>query len=86
MHHFDIASIVGGATVFGIVAHAVNTFPQPTNAYAKWLLGTVQFAVGQRMQAQRTMSAAPFEDAVGTAQTPVTAFPSDTSTPPTSGR
>ena len=68
-HHFDLASILGGATAFGIVAHAVNTFPQPSNAYAKWLLGTVQFAVGQRMQAQRTMSAAPFETAAGTATT-----------------
>ena len=71
MHHIDYISVIEGATAFGIIAHAVNTFPQPVNVYAKWLLGTVQFAVGQRMQAQRTMSAAPFENAEGTAQAPV---------------
>ena len=62
MHmHFDWASVLGGATVLGIVAHAVNTFPQPTSPLGKWALGCIQYAVGQRIQAQNTMSAAPFE-------------------------
>ena len=45
-----------GATGMGLLAHAVNTFPPPENAYAKWLLGTIQWLVGQRMQSQRTFS------------------------------
>ena len=61
MHHFDLASILGGVTAMGILAHAVNTFPQPSSPMGKWILGCVQFAVGQRLQAQTTMSAPPFE-------------------------
>jgi hypothetical protein len=45
-----------GSTVFGIISHAVNTFPQPTNPYGKWLLGTIQWIVGQREQGLKTMS------------------------------
>lgn len=46
---------VAGGTALGIVAHAVNTFPTPTNKYGAWLLGTVQFAVGQRVAARNTL-------------------------------
>lgn len=46
--------ILSGAAGFGIVAHAVNTFPTPINKYGAWLLGVVQFAVGQRVAAQNT--------------------------------
>jgi len=53
------ADVLTGATVIGVIAHAVNTFPVPTNAYAKWLLGVVQFAVGQREKAEATMATAP---------------------------
>lgn len=45
---------LSSVTVFSIVAHAVNTFPQPTNVYGKWLLSTIQFIVGQRSQALQT--------------------------------
>ena len=77
MHHFDFESILTGATALGIIAHAVNTFPQPQSPIAKWILGTVQYAVGQRLQAQSTMSAAPFEQ-----KTPPTPPPTSTSAPP----
>lgn len=46
-----------GATGLSIVAHAVNTFPVPENRYAKWFLGTIQYAVGQRQQARETKAA-----------------------------
>lgn len=45
-----------GATGIGILSHAVNTFPVPENKYGKWLLGTLQYVVGQRAQAQATMN------------------------------
>ena len=46
---------MGGATAVGIIAHAVQSFPTPTNKYAAWFLGVIQFAVGQRQQAINTM-------------------------------
>ena len=68
--HFDLTSVLGGATVLGIVAHAVNTFPQPKSPIGKWLLGLIQYTVGQRIQAQSTMSAPPFEQPNQTPETP----------------
>lgn len=46
---------LAGSTALGIVAHAVNTFPTPSSPFGKWLLGIVQFVVGQRMQAQQNI-------------------------------
>lgn len=46
-----------GASALALIGHAVNTFPTPENPYGKWLLGTVQFAVGQRLQSQATKAA-----------------------------
>lgn len=46
---------LSGSTATGIVAHAVNTFPQPQNVYWRWLLGTIQWAVGQRTQGAATI-------------------------------
>jgi hypothetical protein len=43
-----------GAAALGIVAHAVNTFPTPKSDLGKWILGTVQYIVGQRLQAVQT--------------------------------
>ena len=45
---------LAGGTALSIVAHAVNTFPTPKNPYGAWLLGTIQFAVGQRVAARNT--------------------------------
>lgn len=47
--------VLTGATAVGIVAHAVNSFPTPTNKYGSWLLGVIQFAVGQRYVGQNTI-------------------------------
>lgn len=49
MQHWG--DVLAGATAFGIVAHAVNTFPTPSNQYGQWLLGIIKFAVGQRLSA-----------------------------------
>lgn len=48
-------TFLSGAVGLGIVAHAVNTFPTPANQYGAWLLGVVQFAVGQRVVAKNTL-------------------------------
>lgn len=50
--------VLTGATAFGIIAHAVQSFPTPKNPYGSWLLGVVQFAVGQRQRAQNTVNGA----------------------------
>lgn len=49
-----IAMFLAGSTAMGLIGHAVNTFPPPASALGKWLLGVVQFAVGQRMQSLET--------------------------------
>jgi hypothetical protein len=51
--HFQI--FLSGATVLGIVAHAVQSFPTPENKYAQWLLGVIQYIVGQRIRAMNTL-------------------------------
>ena len=53
LEHFEI--FLAGSTALGIVAHAVNTFPTPANAYGQWLLGVVKFIVGQRQSAMNAM-------------------------------
>jgi hypothetical protein len=52
-------TFLSGSTAMGIVAHAVNTFPQPKSAFWSWVLGTIQYAVGQRTQAAVTKSTPP---------------------------
>ena len=54
VQHF-VETALGSAAVMGAVGHAVNTFPTPTNPYGKWLLGCIQWIVGQRTQSQETM-------------------------------
>lgn len=46
---------LSGATALGIVGHAVNTFPTPSNKYGAWFIGVLQYVVGQRQQALNTM-------------------------------
>jgi len=53
--HFDWDNFLMGMTFLGIVAHAVNTFPTPGNAYGQWILGIVKFAVGQRVSAMNAI-------------------------------
>jgi hypothetical protein len=57
MHHLaeHWGDVLAGASVVGLVAHAVNTFPTPDNAYGAWLLGVIQFAVGQRVASKNTL-------------------------------
>lgn len=55
MHSQDLISFLAGSTVIGILAHAVNTFPTPANKYGQWLLGTIQYIVGQRVVASNTI-------------------------------
>jgi len=50
-----IISVISGATFTGIVAHAVNTFPVPSNKYSIWILSVIQFAVGQRDNSAQTL-------------------------------
>lgn len=53
--HFDWDNFLYGATVLAIIAHAVNTFPTPGNAYGQWFLGIIKFAVGQRVSAMNAI-------------------------------
>jgi len=56
-HIYFHAMVFGsGLSAAVIVAHAVNTFPTPRNRYGAWLLGVIQFAVGQRVAAMNTLN------------------------------
>lgn len=52
----DISGMFTGATIVGLLGHAVNTFPVPNNIYGKWFLGTIQWFVGQRENASNTVN------------------------------
>lgn len=45
-----------GSTVLAFVAHMVQTIPTPENKYAQWILGGVQWLVGQRIRANNTLA------------------------------
>lgn len=49
-----ITMFLAGSTALALIGHAVNTFPVPASPIGKWLLGVVQFAVGQRLQSMQT--------------------------------
>lgn len=51
-----VVMFLAGSTAAGLIGHAVNTFPVPNSPIGKWLLGVIQFAVGQRIQALQTRS------------------------------
>ena len=52
---YNWVDVLTGATVFGIIAHAVNSFPTPKNQYGQWFLGVIKFAVGQRISAMNAI-------------------------------
>lgn len=54
-----VTIFLAGSTAMGLIGHAVSTFPVPSSALGKWLLGVIQFAVGQRMQAMQTRTGQP---------------------------
>lgn len=61
--------VLAGATFIGILAHAVNSFPTPTNVYGQWLLGIIKYIVGQRFSAANAIAGLQTETtAVTTAQ------------------
>ncbi len=46
--HFIATHAAGwfqGAAVYGMMSYGARTFPVPTNVYAKWLVGLVQFGL-----------------------------------------
>jgi hypothetical protein len=53
VEHIEI--FLAGSTALGLIAHAVNTFPTPSNKYGQWFLGLIKFAVGQRQSAMNAM-------------------------------
>ena len=51
----DVVDVLSGAGVFGVIAHAVATFPTPANKYSAWLVGAIQYGVGQRVAGANTI-------------------------------
>lgn len=49
--------VIAGATFLGIASHALASFPPSSNKYVTWLLGVLQYAVGQRLQGSNNMGA-----------------------------
>lgn len=46
---------VTGMFSLSVVGHIVQTFPTPENKYWQWVLGSIQFIVGQRLRATNTI-------------------------------
>lgn len=45
-----------GSTALAFVAHMVQTVPTPESKWAQWVLGGVQWLVGQRIRANNTLA------------------------------
>jgi hypothetical protein len=58
MHWPPSVDILTGATLMGALAHALDTFPPPTNKYWQWLLGCLQWFVGQRVKGSNNITEA----------------------------
>lgn len=54
--HIDLHSLFAGAATYGVLAYAAQTFPTPQNAYARWAVGVLQFALSNREKALQAMS------------------------------
>jgi hypothetical protein len=52
----QLLGFLGGGVAMSVLAHAVDTFPVPNNAYARWVVGIFQFAVGQRSRSTNTFN------------------------------
>ena len=55
---FHWGEIVSELVVLSAIGHAVSTFPKPENKYWAWVLATIQFVVGQRLQAAESRAVA----------------------------
>ncbi len=61
MHHLlehwgdVLTGAVGGVTIWGVIAYAVNTAPTPEGRWGQWFLGIIKFAVGQYISAQNAI-------------------------------
>ncbi len=58
---------LSGGLAISALGHAVSTFPVPQNVYGRWLLGTIQFIVGQRIQATATKEGTTLQQQVAAA-------------------
>ena len=56
--HFGIyaSGIFSGATGLGVVSHIVQTFPIKDNRWVNWIIGIIQYVVGQRERAVNTLN------------------------------
>jgi hypothetical protein len=48
--------VLAGTFGLSVLAHLVSQWPTPQNKYWQAILGTIQWAVGQRLQAAQTIS------------------------------
>ena len=46
----------GNTAIILAVSHAVQGFPTPENKYGAWLVGSIQYFVGQRERALNTLA------------------------------
>lgn len=54
MHWQDI---LGTVVVWNIMAFALGSFPPPTNQYARWFVGVLQFIVANRQKMAEAFNA-----------------------------
>lgn len=55
---YHLMLILGGSTGIGILSHALNTIPPIKNPWGRWVVGIIQFIIGQRTAAAKTINGA----------------------------
>jgi hypothetical protein len=57
MHfHFDLGSMVSGAAVYSALAYAAQTIPTPSNPWARWIIGVIQFVLSNKEKGQAAIA------------------------------
>ena len=56
--HFHLTP-TEAVVAYGVVSYAVGTFPTPTNKYAKWILGAIQFLLANTEKGKAAFAAPP---------------------------
>jgi hypothetical protein len=52
----DWHSAIFGSIGLAILGHAVNTLPVPKNKWGQWIVGILQFSVGQINRSKNTVN------------------------------
>lgn len=59
MHHLSIGSMFGGAAVYSALSYAAQTIPTPSNAWARWIIGIIQYVLSNAEKGKAAIAPKP---------------------------